>query len=217
MKFFLFTGFLVFKISWKHRIFTSMQAFCLLAQNRFENWLEFDCRFVGKQCTLLFSGSVAFNQCNAGGCWEKETVEREMEGESESMISPSACFSRVSCRSSDPFVMLSHGEIWLGSLPSSQNWHGWSKRWGEVLQLIVNGPHHQHCHYQERVAICSGSPYLTWLSSAFVHREQMNVVSSHRVCGPHGWREMRLLGFIVSPTQLVVNEKEWMTDTVNGS
>lgn len=131
--FFLFTGALVFKMSWKRRIFTSLAeaAFvCLLAQIRFEKWLECDCRSVGKQCALLFSGSVAFNQCNAGGCWEKETVAREMEGESESMISPSACFSSVSCRSSDPFVMLSHGEIWLGSLPSSQNWHGKSKGWG---------------------------------------------------------------------------------------
>lgn len=191
MNVFLLTGFLVLKMSWKRRIFTSLAEaalVCLLAQIRFENWLGCDCSFVGKQCALLFSGSVAFNQCNAGGCWEKETVEREMEGERQSMISPSACFSSVSCRSSDPFVMLSHGEIWLGSLPSSQNWRGKRKGWGwwgggggAVLQLIVNGPHHQHCRYQERVAICRGSPYLPWLSSAFVHREQMNVVSSHHV------------------------------------
>lgn len=82
MKCFPYTGFLVVKISWKRRIFISLAeaAFvCLLAQ--IQNWLECDCRFVGKQCTLLFSGSVAFNQCNAGGCWEKETVEREMAGE----------------------------------------------------------------------------------------------------------------------------------------
>lgn len=116
--------------AWLYKLGWGSVCVCLLAQIRFEKWLEGDCRFVGKQCALLFSGSVAFNQCNAGGCWEKETVAREMEGESESMISPSACFSSVSCRSSDPFVMLSHGEIWLGSLPSSQNWHGESKGWG---------------------------------------------------------------------------------------
>lgn len=175
----------------------------------------------GKQCTLLFSGSVAFNQCNAGGCWEKETVKREMEGESESMISPSACFSSVSRRSSDPFVMPSHGEIWLGSLPSSQNWHGKCKRWGGVvvvLELIVNGPHHQSCHYQERVAICPGSPYLTRLSSAFVRQEQMNVVSSHHVWArPWSKRDETIGIHCLTHLTELVNEKEWMTDTVKGS
>lgn len=182
-------------MSWKQRFFFASlaEAFVwLLAQIGFENWLECDCRFVGKQCALLFSGSVAFNQCNAGGCWEKETVEREMEEGSESMISPSACFSSVSCRSSDPFVMLSHGEIWLGSLPSSQNWHrkGLEGRGGGGAVL--------HRAYQECVAVCWGSAYLTWLSSA--RREQMNAVSSHHVRDAPG--EMRLLAFIVFPTRL---------------
>lgn len=219
MKCFPFTGFLVVKMSWKRRIFISLAeaAFvCLLAQ--IQNWLECDCRFVGKQCTLLFSGSVAFNQCNAGGCWEKETVERERWQESESMISPSACFSSVSCRSSDPFVMLSHGEIWLGSLPSSLNWHRKSKGWGGCAAA--------HCEW-------TTSPALS-LSGACGHllRLSLSNLALLCLCTP-GTNECCLLSpcpcalmveerwdywhSLSHPPGWVVNEKEWMTDTVKGS
>lgn len=57
-----------------------------------------------------------------------------------------------------------------------------------------------HRAYQECVAVCWDSAYLTWLSSASARREQMNAVSSHHVRDAPG--EMRLLAFIVFPTQL---------------
>lgn len=75
---------------------------------------------VEKQCSLSFSGSVAFNLRQEDIERKLETGERKRQvvnGERErvrvreSMISPSACFNSVSRRSSDPFVMLSHGEI----------------------------------------------------------------------------------------------------------
>lgn len=184
----------------------------------FENRLEGDCRFVGKQCTLLFSGSVAFNQCNAGGCWEKETVKWEMEGKSESMISPSACFSSVSRRSSDPFVMLSHGEIWLGSLPSSQNWHRKCKGGG--------GGAVAHCGWTTSPAlslsgVCGHLPrrFLSNLALLCLCAPGTNERCLLSPCpgapvveeGWHYWHSLSL------PPDWVVNEKEWMTDTVKGS
>lgn len=92
----------------------------------------------------------------------------------ESMISPSACFNSVSRRSSDPFVMLSHGEIWLGSLPSPQNWYrkckesagrrGGRREEGSFLSgsLWMDATAGVR-HYLECVcaAICPGSPYQT--------------------------------------------------------
>lgn len=44
-----------------------------------------------------------------GGCEQRQQ-------DWQSMISPSACLNSVSRRSSDPFVMLNHGRIWLSSL-----------------------------------------------------------------------------------------------------
>lgn len=229
MNVFLLTGFLALKMSWKRRIFTSLAEaalVCLLAQIRFENWLGCDCSFVGKQCALLFSGSVAFNQCNAGGCWEKETVEREMEGERQSMISPSACFSSVSCRSSDPFVMLSHGEIWLGSLPSSQNWRGKRKGWGWWGGWGWGGCAAAHCEW-------TTSPALS-LSEACGHLPRLSLSNLALLClCTPGTNERRLLSpcpcalmveerwdywhSLSHPPGWVVNEKEWMADTVKGS
>lgn len=99
------------------------------------------------------------------------------------MISPSTCFSGVSCRSSDPFVMLSHGEIWLGSLPSPQN--GFTKcterKRGPLLRLIVNGSRHQCCHYQGCLA---NLPRLSLSNLDLLHLpaslwwKQMSVLSS---------------------------------------
>lgn len=70
-------------------------------------------------CDCGFQSESCRRTQNHGDRRERKAGGRKRE----SMISPSACFSSVSHHSSDPFVMLSHGEIWLGSLPSSQNWY----------------------------------------------------------------------------------------------
>lgn len=149
---------------------------------------------------------------------EKKEREREMEGKSESMISPSACFSSVSCRSSDPFVMLSHGEIWLGSLPSSQKWHGGVRsvcvfggahcEWTTSPALSLSGvcDHLQRLSLSNLALLCLCAPrtnercLLSPCPCALMVEERWDYwhLFSHRP----GW---------------LVNEKEWMTDTVKGS
>lgn len=75
------------------------------------------------------------------------------------------------------------------------------------LQLIVNGHQHQGCHYQECMAICQGSPYLTWLPPPCLCAVETNERRLPSPCpgavrgGGDGRSGPRLLACIVSSTR----------------
>lgn len=137
----------VLSISKSALMCTSRDLRCVWCRHLLSTWIIALC------CSLL---------CRSFWVLQEDT-ERERERKSESQWFPPAPVAIVS-----PVAHLTHSLCWA---MGKSDWAHYSllrtdTGSRERLQLIVNGHHHQCCHYQECVAICQGPPYLTWLSSA---------------------------------------------------
>lgn len=156
---------------------------------------------MGKLCLRLHRSDLGSDTSEVVGVWRnnaashlvaqwlsirclQEDAERKIEmGDSDRWRErASQWFPQAPVSIASPVAHLTHSLCWA---KGKSDWAHYAllrtdaRRAGEREReslfciCIVSGLH----HYQECMAICRGSPYLTWLSSAFVRWEQMRVIS----------------------------------------
>lgn len=112
-----------------------------------------------RQCSLSFDSSAPFN---LGSTRQRQRGRGREEGRKrQSMISPSACFNSVSCRSSDPFVMQSHGKSDWAHYPLLSTDTGSGKREAPLYSS------HHHCSSLGKMAACQASLSNLALAASF--------------------------------------------------
>lgn len=177
---------------------------------------------VEKQCSLLFCGSVVFNLRLAGGHRERWRQERERKAGArrrESQWFPQAPVSIVS-----PVAHLTHSLCWAMGKSDWAHYPLLRTDTGSVRRARERerASYPAHCEWTPLpVLSLSGMyghlPRLTWLSSA-----------SLPLCGGNKWALSPCPGAVMDvvswdywhalshPLGRVLNEKEWMADTVKG-